>query len=207
MKYAVLILFSFTFGFCNRSRSPKVGSPKNSQDTLIKEVPRDIGTDFFLAKEAEIKSVVNIDYLQNGLDSLQVRIWYPERKINRIISLKYSSRQWTGYLYTFEKKYNERTRDYVFDSATSTVISPSSGWHNFVERLFGLRITTLPDMKEIAGNAGAGADGDTYVIEIATHKRYRLYRYNNPSDNTVYKEVKYMTQIIELLNKEFNIKE
>jgi hypothetical protein len=84
--------------------------------------------------------------------------------------------------------------------------SPKSGWTNFINQLFDLKILTLPTDRDIPNFKlrhvmdGCGAD-----IEVATKNVYRYYVYDNP-ELYKYWQTKNMMKIIKLINDEFEIR-
>jgi hypothetical protein len=144
---------------------------------------------------------LQLDSLEAGYDSLQLRIWlgHSMAKVKYVVILKFKDQKWKGQLVSFSNK----TENNDLCKKVRTM-SPGSGWHTLIDSLYKLKIVTLPHEAEIARYNGAGADGMSYYFEIATSKRYRIYNYTNPEDNTKFWQAANVLKIANLLEKEFN---
>src|SRR5437762_516793 len=137
MKYifAIIIFISiFSWSFI----------PKQNAPGFKKEIPCYASgkKDIFYTAIRKFEKIANLDTLENGFDSLQIRIWYNYAKTRsgkKIFSIKRQNKNWTGTLYT------------DFTDSIKNVI-PKSGWSSFMKKLFSDDIMTLPNMDEIKGD-------------------------------------------------------
>jgi hypothetical protein len=85
-------------------------------------------------------------------------------------------------------------------------LNPKNGWDSFLNKLFALQITTLPNKDNIPGLEDGWTDGISYNVELATKKQYRFYGYHLP-DKFQYKywQAKNMVDILKLVETEFGI--
>lgn len=144
---------------------------------------------------------LQLDSLEAGYDSLQLRIWlgHSMAKVKHVVILKFKDRKWKGQLVSFgnETEHNDPGKK-------TSELYPISGWGVLIDSLYKLKIVTLPHETEIAGYSIGGTDGISYDVEIATSKRYRVYRYSNPEDNTNFWQAENILKIATLLEKEFS---
>jgi hypothetical protein len=149
---------------------------------------------------------LNLDAIEDGFDSLQIRIWFEHSFIEdrELLVIKKVNSSWVGELHFLKVEWND-------SSITETVVqhkelqkAPISGWENFMSKLFRLKIMSLPDISKIPGyGEGLVADGTSFSVEVATNKIYRFYRYWEPGDFPEYWQVKNMADIIKLIEVEF----
>jgi hypothetical protein len=177
-----------------------------SKKKIRVEIPIDrMGRPRLLYKKTEhLSSLLHLDDLKYGFDSLQIRFWYfyPFQAESRLILLKYKKEGWEG-------------RQYYFTSTSDSLLSnirgvsqrkliPKSGYPKLWDKLHSLHIETIPNSEDV-GVLG-GADGTLYAIEYATKNSYRYIDYPNPAE---YKEknnyAMKIHQILKLLDLEFSI--
>lgn len=146
---------------------------------------------------------LQLDSLEAGYDSLQLRVWLGHSMAitKHIVIMKYKNKKWSAQLVS----YSRETRN---DKPIKKVrkISPVSGWNILMGKLFKLNITTLPSETELANYNGIGLDGISYEFEIATPKMYRFYSYGNPQRNADFWQAGNVLQIASLLESEFDFK-
>jgi hypothetical protein len=120
-------------------------------------------------------------------------------KVKHVVILKFKDHEWKGQLVSFVKgtEHND-TGKKVSD------LYPISGWGVLIDSLYKLKIVTLPHETEIAGYSIGGADSISYDFEVANSKRYRVYGYSNPEDNTNFWQAGNVLKIATLLEKEFS---
>jgi hypothetical protein len=157
---------------------------------------------FYAIREKE--KYLNLDTIENGYDSLQIRIWYnyPKSGVGyQILSLKRQNSIWTATLYT-------RARGYTSSKGTNLQVNPISDWNIFMKKLYSYNIMSLPDLYKIKGYRGFAIDGWSYYIEISDKHHYRLYSYHHPESfyKQRFKDVRKMMKILKLIRKEFGIK-
>lgn len=136
--------------------------------------------------------VLNLEDLQKGVDSLEIRIWF-----------FYSKRDQTFgkvHIYRYDDNWIGKAS---YGSSILVNISPKSGWKSFISKLLKKNIMTLQNQRDIKGFNLMIFDGDTYCVEIATRDDYRFYSYNSPDMTKKYRDAKKMNRILKLVKREF----
>ncbi len=193
------LMFFLTLGFlCKCTDEPE---PRHVNRTIplgfIREVPIRKGQeDFFYQNINKEANLLQLDSLETGYDSLQIRIWlgHSMASIKHVVILKLKDQEWKGQLVTF----NQETENTVSSKKVKTIY-PNSGWNNLIDSLHELGIVTLLHETDISGYSGRGTDGITYVFEIATLKKYRAYSYSNPKRMTNFWQARNVLKIADLL--------
>jgi hypothetical protein len=178
-------------------------------DTITKDIPHDTkGNPLrFYHKKAEMEKKVELTPLENGFDSLQIRIWYGValRDSLQLLILKKSDSKWSAELYSLRLNYDKNRDSLVSVTKSVEIKQPVSGWENLADSLAKLDIYTLPDAHEISSYS-EGNDGYGVTVEFATKRRYRIYNYPSFNEQTGVNESRKVEQIIELIEKDFSFK-
>lgn len=176
-------------------------------ENVIKDIPvyskGDMNIFYRMARQEA--SQLNLDSLELGYDSIQIRIWYDYSLIPNLglFVMKYSNNKWTAQAFHLYIT-SDGTKDSVHIE-NQMKKTPKSGWDNFIRNLFSLKILTLPNMDE-AGMRG-GLEGRTFSVEIATRTKYRFYYYWEPQQyQDKFCQAKNMENILQLIEKEFDFK-
>ena len=183
---------------------------KELADTVMRDIPLDKKgkpTLSYLSK-VQIAAQLKLDTLENGFDSLQIRIWYGYARTDsgQLVIIKNINNKWTAELFTLLYHLNENGNTLKSISKNVVLREPNSGWENFTSNLFELQIMGLPDFRKII-NYPDIADGNGVSIEIATTKQYRYYLYQEPKMvQDKIKQAKKIEEILELIEDEFNFK-
>jgi len=151
---------------------------------------------------------LGIGNLKNGFDSLQIRIWYDYSLLkNRdLVIIQLKKGKWLGFHYSMVVDWDPLKNTETIVTKTVKNVTPKSGWNDFLIRLSDLRITSLPNMKDIPGLKDFWDDGNYYNIEIAKGKNYRFYTYHVPSKfEDKFWQARNMSDILRLISTEFNI--
>jgi len=142
------------------------------QDSSVfhKEIPRYESGELSVYFESTRKNekLLELDTIENGFDSLQIRIWYHYPKFRppkNIFIIKNQNSKWTSLLYSY-------------DTDSIETITPKSSISRTLDKLFLYDILTLPNMHDIDGLEDNWVDGESYTIEISDKKHYRLYNYH-----------------------------
>lgn len=208
MKYSCSFCLALILFFCKCS---DVHGPRNVNQTIFPGFVRDVP----IIKNGKLKGqedpaheyinreafALQLDSLENGYDSLQLRIWlgHSMAVTKHVVIIKNRNKKWNGQLVSYRRqKENEQPEKKV------TIIHPGSGWDIFIEKLYKLNIMTLASETDVSGYNGRGLDGISYEFETATPKMYRFYSYSNPQDNTSLAQAGDVLQIASLLEKEFD---
>jgi len=181
----------------------------NSDTTKFKiDIPilRDGSPSVFYSIDQELVNRFSLDNLQNGFDSIQIRIWFDHSNYSfqKLIVLKRVKETWTADLYIIEWN----VYDYIgtLKITNQGTLSPRNGWNVFISKLFSLQITTLPNMDNIPGLWDDWLDGKSYSFEIATKTQYRFYSYHLPEHFQEFWQAKNVLQILKLIEEELGIK-
>jgi hypothetical protein len=137
--------------------------------------------DWYYLKEFE--KHLELPSLEKGFDSIQIRIDFDCVRNTResLVILTNDGKGWMAELSNVHYHYSENMK---VDSITREVINaiPKSGWINFINELFDLKILTIEDNYKIPGfEYSVPNDGCGIGIEVATKNVYRFYSYDNPS--------------------------
>ena len=162
---------------------------------------------FFKLAQQKVKQL-KIDTLQNGFDSLQIRIWhdYSLWKLRKLLVITRANHTWTATAYTMTVDWNDRELTEIVNTKKIEILNPKNGWNDFLNKLFTLKITELPNMHDIPGLEDGWMDGITYNVEVATKKHYRFYGYHLPDKfQDDYWQAKNMVDILRLVESEFGI--
>jgi hypothetical protein len=180
--------------------------PNSHGDSLFKrEIPiTRIGElDPMYVGVRKISDQIALDRLvSNGFDSLQIRIWYPERKKRRLYVIKYSSRKVQVESIDIITNYDSKSGEEIVTVMNKHEPIPKTGESGFFRTLLSLGVHTVPDESQIIGFNGGGADGDSYSVEIASKYYYRFYSISNPELNTSFKEIRRFKDIISFIDSE-----
>jgi hypothetical protein len=206
LAFITSIYFSILFFVCNgQSDSDKISANHKSNDTVTKEIPLDRkgNPDLFYLLAKQKARQLELDSLELGYDSLQLRIWfdYSLSKRKHLVVIKRVKDKWLCQLYIMETHYDASKDRETILTKNIKVVQPKSGWIIFTRTLFALKITTLTSGPE------GGMDGVGYNVEVATKHQYRFYEYWSP-ETTQDKSwgSKNMVEIIKFLERECDFK-
>jgi hypothetical protein len=177
-------------------------------DTVIKEIPLDRkGRPSMLYESIKLIAFkMNLDTLENGFDSLQIRLWYGYAKTDsgQLVVLKRLNHKWTAELFLLVYHLSEKGNAFKSITQNSTLREPKSGWRSFIKNLLALGIMTLPDMRKIS-NYPDIADGNSISVEVANINKYRFFKYLEPIiAQKESLEAKRMEQVVDLVEYEFD---
>ncbi len=214
-RYFILIPFLF-FQFC----SSYTGAYKSqigdlckccSLDTIVKDLPLNKNGNplsFYKNKEG-IENKLGLKTLENGYDSLQMRLWYyyTVTDTSQLIIFKKTDDVWTGEIIYFIENFYQKNDSANIKKNVIENVKPKTGWNKFSKKLSTLQIYTLPDDTKIP-NYPRISDGEGIIIEIGTTKKYRIYHYNVPriAQDSIW-QAKKIEKILELISYELNFKQ
>jgi hypothetical protein len=203
----LIICSGFMLAFCN-NKNPKedrLGGKALSIDTIKKEISmlRDGGLSPYYYETRKVSSAIGLNSIEEGFDSLQIRIWYPSLINTKVVTISKLEGGWEAFVYNY--RYDVQNGVDTIVGNPRKILTPISGWSKFINDLLELGVTTLPDFQKIPGYGGFGADGITFSIEVADTDKYRFYSYHQPLDKQKFDEAKKLVQIITLLNREFGL--
>lgn len=212
------LVFLFTMYLVNMASSchpqikdKNIVKEKNRlSDSIKKDIPidKDGRPMSYYRNKSDIEKKVGLLNLENGFDSLQIRLWYGYafKDSSQLIIFRKNKDQWSGEFYNLLYKMTERGDSIKSIEKTVSKHDPKSGWNYLVSRLLALKIDSLPDKSRISDYPSI-TDGDGVVVEIATVDQYRIYFYNTPSlAQTTIWQARNMEQILELIENQFAFK-
>jgi len=208
-KYVMLLLIlAFSFS-CETKRAVDTSLQGKNIKTEI-PLTKKGQPDFFYRLSKYQASKLQLDSLEIGYDSLQIRIWYNYGllDIQNVAIIKRNNGQWKAELLTlnFDENDSSLMRMPILKERINKV--PASGWTFFLKGLVELNIMGLPDQRKVSGyKEMLGADGVSYNVEVATKEEYRFFSYWQPD---IYKkeskEAMNMELTLEFLEKELSFK-
>ncbi len=196
---------------------------EKDQTKFKKEIPKNGDTSIFYKLIQKKARLLSLDSLQNGYDSLEIRIWTnsSEPVYSNLIVIKKANSIWTATNYIMSDWERPNTNDSIkimrikkldpIDN-TDTVeiikiknLKPIGSWDKFLSKLFALKIMTLPNMNDIPGLVDTWSDEFTYSIELATKNEYRFYNYHCPHNfQDKFWQAKNMVEIKKLIREELH---
>jgi hypothetical protein len=211
---SIICLASLFFASCNGQDNNVSAQITDKPKKIKKEIPtykdgRSKGGTAYLFKVLRRDaSELGLDFIENGFDSIQVRIWLGHSMAvkRNVIVLKQVNGQWFGQLVTYSYGHDDKNGKEFISNKEIKEANPKSGWTNLIKTLMDLQIPTLPNGQDINGyNSCGGEDGIDYFFEIASPKEYRFYYYCNPDENiNQFWQVKNVVEFSNLLEKEFS---
>jgi hypothetical protein len=205
---SICLMLIYIFNSCS-SQSQSQVADKLAAGSVTKDIPKDIkgNPKGFYQKKKEIEKMIGLDPLENGFDSMQIRIWYGvalKDKLQLLI-MKKSDSKWSAKFYSLELNYDKNRNTLVSVSSNVESKEPISGWSNLADSLYNLNILTLPDSQSINGYGNCN-DGDGVTIETATIKSYRIYNYPCFLNQDGIEQAKKIELIMELIEKELRFR-
>lgn len=210
--YRSILITTFNCFFCIAiiscdANTQNSESSKSGSDTVIKDIPKFFDSDHFKKIKNDILSKAGLPDIENGFDSLQIRIWlgYVFKNQEQVLVLKKQDDGWSGEFIDLFFNYSGKHK---LDSINKQVkdVRPISGWNEFITKLYQLDFLTLPDDSKIS-NYSSDADGDGVTVEIATKDKYRIYSYQSPGirEDSI-PEAKKIENILQLIEDELGVK-
>lgn len=190
----------------NNSKETEFKGTQN--DTVIRDIPEWYSNSSFTKKiDARLSTLLKLEPLQNGFDSLQIRIWVDCRnKASSLIILERKKDQWDAIFYSFKISYKEKLDVELYDFSSESK-SPKSGWVRFSENLMKTGIIDLPDHMKFSPKYNIPNDANRVLVEIGLLRKYRLYEYPELGLNSNIAEgPEKLQQALKLIESEFNYK-
>lgn len=186
------------------------GRTANHNSEFTREISRyDNGDVDLLYKLTQDKArQLKLDAIENGYDSIKIRVWYNYSLINNRKLLVLSNRNgvWSGTLYKMTVNWDPQINKETIETIEKGQVVPRTGWANFINKLYELQILTLPDMDDIQNLRDNWLDGVDYNVEIATKNQYRFYEYHMPDKfQDEFWQAKNMMGILNLIQDEFEV--
>lgn len=156
-----------------------------------------------------LESWLGLESLEKGTDSIQIRVFQGCALDSDwlLLVLNHTGKKWIAEVSWVKDRSNLEKEEVDSMSRKVSVDSPISGWKNFINNLFDLRILSIEDERIIPKEEYiTPTDGCGMAVEVATKNVYRTYAYNNPKiQSKKYWQVVNINAIIKLLYKEFRV--
>lgn len=194
----------------------KILAKLNPTDTFLFDLPstNNFIDSVYLAHLPLQEKWLNLQSLQKGFDSIEIRVWYGcyIGCGHRLVRLVHNRKKWQAEISNLIHYGGGKEGSGPWMDSMSRNIeykTPKSGWLRFIDSLFDLKILTLSNDYEIPNfKQNEATDGSWINIEISTKRTYRFYEYEDPQWVSYDAwQVKNMLRIIKLLSTEFNISE
>ena len=154
---------------------------------------------------------LGLDNLENGYDSLQIRLWFTYRSDSeQVLIIRRNNAHWYGNIGF--ASYSLTPMGDSISRYTIHYFKPilRSDWSDIVDTLIKLNIMNLQDEEEVPGldsmrSLSRGGNGSV-IIEIADRHKYKLYFYGSPVDfKEQFKEAADVCHIVEFLSARLGI--
>ena len=186
----------------------KANFNKIQPDSVLKDIPVGNRGEYFSSYifTRQIEKKLNLDELEKGYDSIQIRIWrgFANTDSSQLIILKSQNDEWKGFVGNFKFFFNERN-ELISINKKIEQKSPRSSWNGFMRRINEMKINDLPDCNELS-NYPQISGGENFIFEIATKRKYRIYNYPEPdmAKDEIW-QAKNVIEIFELIEYEFGL--
>jgi hypothetical protein len=201
-----IITLSFFSFHCQNGNSEKLEVKNNAKDSVIWDIPEWYSTSMFSQKrDRKLRTLLKLDSLKDGFDSLQIRIWMDcGDDLGRLILLERQKNRWNSVFYSYQTVYDEKL-DVEIRNLKKESKSPKSGWGNFSENLMKTDITKLPDHSKFSPKYNLPNHANRVLVEIGTSRDYRLYVYPELGMNSEIAEGPgKLHRALKLIEREFN---
>src|SRR6185437_15692164 len=126
---------------------------KSQDSTFIREIP----VEHYASGRPEVfetifalRDSLQLDTLENGYDSLQIRFWLANRSMkHQVIILKYRNGRSLAYSAIFTPHLSENRDSIRYIDRAIGQIRPKVGWSTIWDSLFNLRVMSLPHFEKI----------------------------------------------------------
>ncbi len=201
---AVIYLILVCAPGCNTPSSQEIDISAfgRKSDTLIQNVSAHLNENTRLLDEKQrYDSSLRLQSLLNGVEGLEIRILLDQYYEQELYVFKYNQSKASGKYFSTRMGY-EKGNDSIY-LIKERLISPSTGWVSFFDKLKELTINELPDQSELEGFEFEVCSRGV-LIELATNNYYKSVQYclDNPSvENTIQHQA--VVEFLDILRKEF----
>jgi hypothetical protein len=155
---------------------------------------------------------LGLDDLENGYDSLQIRIWFTYRSDSeQVLIIKRNNGHWYGSFCL--ASYSLTPMGDSISRYTIHFFKPilRQDWSDILDTLLKFNIMTLQDEEEVIGMDGIISKSKTgngsVIIEIADRHKYKLYFYAAPANfKKQFKEAADICHMVEFLSNRLGIR-
>lgn len=205
--FFIAFIYSCNSNKCNDNTINQAINNFSNKISLSKDIPVDKygGKDSFYLRLQKQFANFSFERIDTLCEDFTIRITsdFDNSGIMGVLSCKLRSNEWEGMYYKFVGVIPGATvKDIKIDS---NLVTPNSGWCNFINTIFSNKILSLPNMNEIPGFDVVMADGGYSFFEIASKYRYRFYYYYSPlSPDIQFEECKNVNEILKTIEENFS---
>jgi len=182
----------------------------STPDSFIRDIPKDKNGKLVeyleLIHEAESKS--NFFSLENGFDSICVRIWYGYVYSDRlqVFEIKNSNSIWSSELYQLKAIYDSNTSSLLSLKKEKIETRKQPDLSTFFKEISNLKILELPDCNSISGYI-FDTHSNSVIIQVSTNNKYRVYSYSSILGNVnKHWQADCMNKILQKIENDFDFK-
>lgn len=179
---------------------------KDPDQSIVRDLPPDgMEPGSLFASLKLIRDSLRLDTLENGFDSLEIRIWlsYSFTLRQQLVVIKSQRGTTTGCFYDFEPQLNSSGDSLDSFRITRVPKYPNSSLSYFLDTLYVYRILTLPGYEKSEKYLDSTHPNEM-TVEVATKNKYRLYQYPIPTYQ-LSGDARTIKDILKLITNEFNI--
>jgi hypothetical protein len=205
MKVVIsFILISIISSGCKEKETIKSTPNNTSNKSVAKDIPEWFRDEPEQRWHKMLLDSLNLPTLENGFDSLQVRIFITcSFSKSNLILLTNNGMEGKAVFYSYFYGSNGEG-DFVASQVSGELRSPTNGWKLFYDSLIKTGIVELRDQDEFdSGQYAAPHDGGIVLVEIATKKKYRIYEYSSIGMNSKHKGPAILHEALKLIEREF----
>ena len=212
----VIVLNFFMLISCSHEGSSDVTyhAPKSGphvMSAIYRDVPFINGKQcWYYTPFQEYIKKLGLDTLTAGFDSLQIRITfaYNFSNIEHMVVIARSENAWSADFLTMSYAEDDSSKG----KASKTILynlTPRDGWERFTTAIIDIGVLNLPDMANLKDrDVVEFADGNSYIVEIATANSYRIYSYGALDLTRQYfSEARTFENIMLIIKNELNLRD
>lgn len=171
MKPFILLAIVFGLLSCQRKQTVPVPKQRDANFTRLDGFDTSANKEWLREKHVLLNQL-GIKNLENGADSLAMRFWHFHTmgKWWQLLEIAYEDEEWEAHFYKIYV--NEKTDEY--DHHTVETVKPHSEWDLLLENINKFQLG------KITGGGESGTDGESYEVEIADNRTYKVCGFLNP---------------------------
>lgn len=130
----------------------------------------------------EIANRLNLDSLEKGYDSFQIRIWYGYRESDsmQVVVIKNKNNsEWEANLITVIPLFDSSANQLTSVNSQIKEKKPENGWEGLAKIADEIRKLNQDKIRKVLGEGSMTADAHGIAIEIGTKNMYKFYHMEN----------------------------
>jgi hypothetical protein len=196
-KHITIIWIFFVLQFVNCKQQENIVVNVQSP-SFVRNIPLTLSgvnrgqADYKYADCNSNANALGLDFIKNGYDSLQIRVWLGQGMAikSHLVIIKINGNGYFGEIREYKNVAYVVPRDgHMVGRDSIKVLSvrktpPKSGWSKMFRELTDLDIINLKHSGDIEGYSRNGADGMSCYFEVAAKNFYRFFYYDRPEDQS-----------------------